>query len=107
MTQKETLKLERDKDGFIVGEVGGLSVYLPFEIHDNLNDSWHLIEDGSALQDWSGDIDMHPRYDEIMYDKDKYDYNEKCRKYRAIFDGWENLTPSQRRDRINNFRCGL
>lgn len=57
--------LQRDKDGFLVGEVSDLDVYLPFEVHDNKYDTWELIEDDSALVDWSGDIDTKPRYDRI------------------------------------------
>ena len=57
--------LQRDKDGFLVGEVSDLDVHLPFEVHDNEIDTWALIEDGSALVDWSGDIDTKPRYDRI------------------------------------------
>lgn len=57
--------LQRDKDGFLVGEVSDLDVYLPFEAHDNKHDTWEVIEDDSALVDWSGDIDTKPRYDRI------------------------------------------
>lgn len=57
--------LQRDKGGFLIGEVSDLDVYLPFEVHDNEDDTWELIEDDSALVDWSGDIDTKPRYDRI------------------------------------------
>lgn len=59
------IKIERNTDGLMVGEVADLGDYLPFEIHDNESDTWELIEDGSALVDWSGDIDCKVKYDKI------------------------------------------
>lgn len=59
------IKIERNTDGLMVGEVADLGDYLPFEIHDNESDTWELIEDGSALVDWSGDIDIKVKYDKI------------------------------------------
>ena len=68
--QKYEHTLQRDKDGFLIGEVSDLDVYLPFEIHDNVHDTWELIDDDSALVDWSGDIDTKPRYDKIRTKRD-------------------------------------
>ena len=34
-------------------------------VHDDKHDTWEVIEDDSALVDWSGDIDTKPRYDRI------------------------------------------
>lgn len=33
-------------------------------------------------------------------------FDENCEKYRTVFDGWEDLTFEERRDRINKFRSG-
>ena len=36
----------------------------------------------------------------------KSNFDENCEKYRTVFDGWEELTFEERRDRINKFRSG-
>ena len=36
----------------------------------------------------------------------KSNFDENCEKYRNVFDGWEDLTFEERRDRINKFRSG-
>lgn len=36
----------------------------------------------------------------------KSNFDENCEKYRTVFDGWEDLTFEERRDRINKFRSG-
>lgn len=61
----EAHQLERDKDGFLVGEVSDLSEYLPFLIHDSESDTLEEIIDGDSLVDWSSDIDTKPQYDKI------------------------------------------
>lgn len=38
--------------------------------------------------------------------KKEKEFTENCKRFWKIFDGWENLTWAERRDRINNFRCG-
>lgn len=61
-------KLERDKDGFLVGDVSDLSDYLPFLIHDAEDDTLEEV-DADNLIDWSSDIDTKPKYDKIYSKK--------------------------------------
>ena len=95
--------LVRDTDGFLICDVSDLGDYLPFEIHNAKDDTWETIEDDSALIDWGSDIDLKPKYDKIRYDE----FNVNCTRYRKIFEGWDDLSFEERRDRINQFRCGL
>jgi len=61
-------KLERDKDGFLVGDVSDFSDYLPFLIHDAEDDTLEEV-DADNLIDWSSDIDTKPKYDKIYSKK--------------------------------------
>lgn len=36
----------------------------------------------------------------------KSKFDENCERFRIIFDGWDELTWEEKRDRINKFRCG-
>ena len=44
---------------------------------------------------------------EITNSSSPTSYEEKCNRYRKIFEGWDELTFEEKRDRINNFRCGF
>ena len=99
----EIMTLSRDEYGFLIGDVSDLYGFLPFDVHDANHDTWEHVDDDNFL-DWSCDLDCKPRYDKIRFDKT---LDERCEKYRKIFDGWDDLSFAEKRDRINNYRCGF
>ena len=72
----------------------------------------YTFDEWQPCEKWLGDIThwmplpQPPVVSKTENTGKKSNFDENCEKYRTVFDGWEDLTFEERRDRINKFRSG-